>query len=209
MKKFIIITLTIIVIDQIIKIYVKTHFNLGSTFLILPYLEFCFVENPGMACGLYLINGYKGKIILSFIRICIIIYIIKFIYKKYKYNIKNNFLIPISLILAGSFSNILDNLFYGLIFDSGMIFSSYFNKWIPYYGISHFNIYKGYSFFMGGAVVDMIALSIKHLYIPEYIPFIGGYNIYNFKSIFNIADISIFVGSILIIFFHKKYNKFI
>lgn len=201
MKKVTLITLLILIIDQSLKIYIKTHFKIGDTFPIIGIFKILFVENPGMAFGIYIGNGFLYKIILTNLRLFICIYIFIWIYKNIKKNKSKYLIISLSMILAGATSNIIDNMFYGIIFDKGMYYSNYFNEWRNYYGISSFSS-KGYSFFMGGCVVDMI--SIKKILIPTYIPIFGGKFLNLFNPIFNIADISISFGIGIIVLFYKK-----
>lgn len=206
MKKFIFITLLIIIIDQCLKIYIKTHFKIGDSFPIIGILEMFFVENPGMAFGIYIVNGYLNQIIITSLRIIICIIFFTWTYKNIKKNKSNYFIISVSMIFAGAISNIIDNIFYGMIFDRGMYYSNYLNKWINYYGISKLTN-NSYSFFMRGCVVDMISISLKNIIIPKWVPIIGGKYFDMFKPIFNIADISITFGTLLIIFNKKIFNK--
>lgn len=204
MKKILIITSFILLIDQGVKIYIKTHFKIGEIFSIFGFLEFLFIENPGMAYGINLYSGYNGKIILSLIRFFFSLFILIWANKNIVRGASHYFIIPISLIFAGAVGNLLDNLFYGLIFDKGTTFSKQLNTWISYQGISKLNINfnNGYSFFMGGCVVDMISFST--IYCPKWIPFLGGENLNFLNPIFNIADISIVTGIILLSFSFKK-----
>lgn len=202
MKKFFIITFLVLLIDQSLKIYIKTHFKLGENVYIFGILEFLFIENPGMAYGWSLYSGYLGKIILSIIRLFFSIFILIWTNNHIRKGATNYFIIPISLIFAGAIGNLIDNIFYGLIFDTGTIFSKNLNTWISYPGISKLNIHNGYSFFMGGCVVDMI--SFKGISVPSWIPILGGYNFNGLYPIFNIADTSITIGILLLCYFFKQ-----
>lgn len=204
MKKITLITLLILIIDQSIKFYIKTHFRIGESFPIISIFKILFVENPGMAFGIYIGHGYLYKIILTNLRLFICIFIFIWIYKNIKNNNSNKFIIPVSMIFAGAIGNIIDSMFYGMIFDKGMYYSNILNKWINYYGISKLSS-NGYSFFMGGCVVDMIC--IKNIIIPKFIPIIGDNSFELFNHIFNIADISISFGIVMLIIFFNKKNK--
>lgn len=194
----------ILLIDQGLKIYIKTHFKIGESFSIFGFLEFLFTENPGMAYGMNLYSGYKGKIILSLIRFFFSLFILIWAHNHIVKGASYNFIIPISLIFAGAIGNLIDNIFYGLIFDTGTIFSKQLNSWIPYQGISKLiiNFSHGYSFIMGGCVVDMISFST--FYFPKWIPFLGGKSLAFLNPIFNIADISIVLGILLLSFSFKQ-----
>lgn len=211
MKKSIVIIIAGILIDQFLKIYVKTHFFLGEEFFVFSFFRIVFIENPGMAYGISIYPGYIGKIILGFLRLFFIIFIfffhIKNIVKRYK-----SLIIPISLILSGSIGNFLDCALYGILFDSGTIYSSIKNKWIPYFGISKINNiffgekYKGYASFMEGCVVDMFYCPIINFSLSEKIPFIGNNSFNIFKPIFNLSDVFILIG-IIFVFFYSNSNK--
>lgn len=110
------------------------------------------------------------------------------------------------ILLSGIISNLLDNIFYGLIFDRGTIFNEKNKTWIYYTGISKINFY-GYSSIMRGCVVDMFQLNLINSYLPEWIPFFGGKKFNFFKPTFNLADFFIFIGYFLISFFYKKAFK--
>ncbi|WP_185872655.1 signal peptidase II [Blattabacterium cuenoti] len=206
-----------ILIDQFIKIYVKTHFIPGSGIYIFSFFWIFFVENPGMAYGYYLLPGYSGKLYLSILRLIFIIIILSFIiifYKKYKYNKYSNYLIfPLVLICSGSIGNFFDSALYGLLFNTGTIYNHTIHKWVSYSEISNFNNFicfnqkGGYASFMNGCVVDMFYLPIIDTYIPYNIPIIGGYKIKFFQFIFNFADILITLGIILLFFFKNKIKK--
>ncbi|WP_185869487.1 lipoprotein signal peptidase [Blattabacterium cuenoti] len=215
MKKFFLIIISILLIDQILKIYIKSHFKLGDGILIFPYFWILFVENPGMAYGIYLGQGYYGKIILSILRFFLVFFIFIFLYKSVKRGFTNYLTIPISLILSGALGNFLDSALYGLLFNSGTIYSKEYHKWIPYFGISKINspfsiIFgneNGYASFMEGCVVDMFYFPIIDINIPDWIPIFGNYNFQFFKPIFNISDIVISIGVFLLFLFKKKIKN--
>ncbi|WP_185868403.1 lipoprotein signal peptidase [Blattabacterium cuenoti] len=216
-KTFFIILFTLL-IDHILKIYVKTHFKLGGIFPLFSFFWIVFIENPGMAYGMLLGKGYYGKILLSVIRFFLIIIIsffhFKIIKKLEKEKKKKEYLIiPTSLILSGAIGNFLDSALYGSFFDKGTIYNKENQKWMPYSGISRiiFGKESGYATFMEGCVVDLFFFHIKNFHIPGYIPFFGGDQVQFFQTVFNFSDVIIFIGIILLIFFKTKiqcYGKF-
>lgn len=203
MKRVILITLLILLIDQSLKIYVKTHFEIGQSTPILSWFELSFVENPGMAYGLNLGSGYVGKILLSSFRLTLTIVMLYWICSHIKKGASNYFVIPMGLIFAGAIGNLIDSAFYGLMFDTGMIFDKQLSRWVSYTGVSHFHS-PGYSFFMGGCVVDMLSFPLIDDYFPELIPYFGGKHFEFFKPIFNIADTAISLGVALLFLFPKR-----
>lgn len=200
MKKIAIVTILVLLIDQISKIYIKTHFHLGESIPVLgqDWFRLTFVENPGMAYGLQF-GGILGKYALVILRIVMITYMF-FIFKKWiKIGRTSNYLlIPMAMIFAGAIGNLIDGMFYGMIFDSGTTFDETTGRWIDYGGTSQFTTFgSGYSHFMKGCVVDM-------LHFPMVDTYIGDYHLEFFKYVFNVADSSITIGVILLFLFWKK-----
>ncbi len=206
--------LSILSIDQILKIYIKTHFELGGGVYILSFFRIFFVENPGMAYGVNFWTGYHGKILLSIFRFFFVFFISIFLYKNIKKGNSKYLTIPISLILSGAMGNFLDSALYGLLFDTGTIYSQEAKKWIPYFGISKINSSffekknaGGYASFLEGCVVDMFYFPIIDTNFPDWLPFIGGYNFQFFKPIFNLSDVVIFIGVFSLFIFHRKIKN--
>lgn len=206
MKKIISITLLILLIDQASKIYIKTHFHLGESVPVLglDWFRLTFVENPGMAYG-FQFGGLTGKYFLIFTRIMLIGGMLYLFRKWIKQKATNYLIIPMSLIFAGAIGNLIDGLFYGMIFDSGSTFLYEADNWIGYEGISNLTT-DGYSDFMKGCVVDMLHLPLVDFTLPEILPIIGGKHIEFFRYVFNIADSAITVGGILLFIFRKKIS---
>ena len=189
----------VILIDQITKIYIKTHYSLGFGNSIADWglLKIEFVENPGMAFGLSFDNSWS-KYLLTIFRFIAVLAIGWYILKLIKYNANSLLVCLVSLIFAGAVGNIIDNLFYGLIFDSGTTWNEELGRWVGYHGVSELN-FEGYGPFLNGCVVDML-----HLYIPlpDWVPFNLGEEL--FPPVFNLADASISVSVCFIIIFYRK-----
>jgi len=204
MKKILAVTFLILFIDQASKIYIKTHFSLGESVSVLPFFKLTFVENPGMAYGLHF-GGLIGKYLLVVLRLFLIGGMVYLFKKWLKQGASNYLIIPMAIIFAGAIGNIIDGMFYGLIFDSGTVYDESIGRWIDYGGVSKItSIGDGYSNFMKGCVVDMLHFPLVDWTVPESWPIIGGKHIEFFKYIFNVADSAITVGAALLLIFRKK-----
>lgn len=181
-----------IILDQIVKIYVKTNFYLGEEVKVFDWFRIYFVENNGMAMG-FEFGGKAGKLFLTLFRLVAVGGIIYWLVNSIQKNLSNIVIISISLILAGAFGNIIDSVFYGLLFntphDEGVatLFSD-----APY----------GELFY--GKVVDMFYFPIWEGFLPEWIPFVGGDSFVFFQYIFNPADSYITTGVALLFLFSSK-----
>lgn len=204
MKKIAIITIIILLIDQISKFYIKTHFQLGESMDVFPGFKLTFVENPGMAYGFHF-GGLIGKYFLVIVRIFLIGGMVYLFRKWLKEGASNYLIIPMSIIFAGAIGNLIDGMFYGMIFDSGTVFDESVGRWIDYGGVSKVVEFgNGYSTFMKGCVVDMLHFPLVNWNVPESWPLIGGKHIEFFKYIFNVADSAITLGALLLLIFRKK-----
>jgi len=190
----------VLLIDQVSKIWVKTHMHIGEEFQYLWGKGIIhFTENEGMAFGMTL-GGDWGKLLLSLFRIVAISlltwYLIKMIKQK---NATIGFVICWSMIIAGASGNMFDSAFYGLIFNDS------------YYQVSSFMPPEGgYAPFLHGRVVDMFYFPLFHGYWPNWMPFVGGDEYLFFRPVFNVADASITMGALSLLVFNRflfKNNK--
>lgn len=191
---------SLIIIDQIVKIYVKTHMYMGEDIpLIGEWCRLHFVENQGFAFGMSF-GGKIGKIGLSLFRLLAAGGILWFILHSIKKGTRTPFVICLSLILVGAVGNIIDSCFYGLIFNESI------------YNLAQlFPAEGGYAPFLQGRVVDMFYFPIIDSTWPEWVPIKGGQPLVFFNAIFNVADAAITVGAIWLIidqlFFSTKKRE--
>ena len=190
----VLIPLGIIIIDQIIKIAIKTQFLLEESYEIASWFQLRFTENRGMAFGM----DFIGTGILTVFRLCAVAFFIYVLSKEVKKRAPIGFIVCLAMIIAGAFGNIVDNAFYGLIFTESA----------PYYAASfgalpaHFvPMGQGYGTFLHGHVVDMFYFPLFQW--PDWVPFLGGGTF--FGAIFNFADAAISVGAAAMILFYYKY----
>lgn len=198
MKKIGFLVLLVLLLDQIVKFYVKTNFHLNEGFEVFPWFQLKFVENPGMAYGAEL-GGLTGKMALSVLRIFLIGGIAWYIFTKVKIHNNNYFKIGMALILAGAIGNLFDSLFYGMIFDKGLTWNAEMEYWNGYDSLAKAD-FNGYSGFLKGCVVDMFYFPLFKW--PDWMPVIGGSEFFSY--IFNVADSAITVGGAIILLFRKK-----
>ena len=195
-KKALFLAIIVIVIDQISKIYIKTHFPIGEVSKVLGFewFQIHFIENDGMAWGVELPGNY-GKLILTLFRIIAVGGILYWLHDSVKKKGSTVLIVAIALILAGAVGHIIDSVFYGVIFNDshGQVATLFSNQ--PYGSWFH------------GKVVDLFYFPIWKGYLPDWIPFWGGNNFTFFNAIFNVADVAISVGVGLLILFNKKVFK--
>jgi signal peptidase II len=208
MKKryLVILVLAILVVDQALKIYIKTNYHLNtSSNVIGSWFQLYFVENPGMAYG-WKFGGNWGKLALTVFRLFAVIFGTWYLAKIIKQNYSKGFIICAGLIYAGALGNLIDSCFYGLIFDKGMLFDPVLNDYVSYSGLAKFSS-DGYASFLHGNVVDMLYFPLIKGHFPDWFPFWGGDDFEFFRPIFNIADASISTGVITILLFQKSFFK--
>ena len=187
----ILIIFSVLIIDQIIKICVKTNMFWHESIRITDWFFIYFTENNGMAFGMEII----GKLFLTSFRIIAVVLIIWYLIKIVKQNLKTGYIVCISLILAGAIGNIIDCVFYGVLFSEST--HSSLATFVP--------IGEGYSEWFYGKVVDMFYFPIIDTNWPEWMPFVGGEHFIFFSPIFNFADAAISCGIIALILFYSKY----
>jgi len=180
----------ILLIDQLTKIWVKTHMSLQESIKITDWFQIYFVENNGMAFGI----EAGGKLFLSLFRIVAVIFIIIYLTRLVKGSYKKGFIACVALILAGATGNIIDSVFYGAIFDAS--YPGHVASFVPFG--------EGYASVLHGKVVDMFYFPIVEGTYPDWIPLVGGQNFLFFRFIFNVADSAITVGVIALLVFYRK-----
>lgn len=181
----------VLIIDQALKIWVKTHFYLGESYQIAPWFQLAFIQNNGMAFGWEL----GSKLVLTLLRIVTVAFLIFYICKIVsRSEAKTGYLVCLSLIIAGAAGNILDCAFYGLIFNNPM----------PPQVASLFPPEGGYATFLHGRVVDMLYFPLVSWIWPAWLPFIGGEYFLFFSPVFNFADAAISVGLIVLLIFYSS-----
>lgn len=191
MKRVLLIVLIVLLIDQALKIWIKTHMVLGQEYEIASWFIIHFTENNGMAFGMEF-GGNWGKYALSIFRIIAIGGIIYYLRELIQKNMKPVVITAFSLILAGAIGNVIDSAFYGLLFSESY---GEVARFLPSEG--------GYAGFLQGRVVDMFYFPLYADYLPEWIPFKGGDYFVFFRPVFNVADTAISVGVGLLILFQK------
>lgn len=187
----VIIIAAILIVDQIIKIEVKTNMSLGEALRITDWFYIEFIENNGMAYGMTFIN----KLVLSLFRMLAICGIGWYIWRVVKSGLfSKGYIVCLSMVLAGAAGNLIDCLFYGLIFNASTPFNA--ARFVPFG--------EGYSTFLHGRVVDMFYFPIIHTQWPDWVPVWGGDDFVFFSPVFNFADSCISVGVVLLLLFFRK-----
>ena len=186
----VLIVVGVLLIDQLIKIWVKTNMTLHEQIEILSWFKIVFIENNGMAYGMEI----GSKLVLSLFRVVAISVLGYYIIGQVKRQARWGYLVCLSMIFAGAVGNLIDSMFYGLVFNaSSDFYTSYF---VPFG--------TGYAPFLMGKVVDMFYFPLIVTTWPDWVPFVGGNPYVFFSPVFNFADASISVGVVLLLLFYRK-----
>lgn len=191
LKHAFLIILVILIIDQWSKIYIKTNFVLNEKVEVFSWFQILFIENEGAAWGTK-IPGEYGKLFLTLFRIIAVFGIGYWLFDSVKKKQPNILIVSIALILAGALGNIVDSVFYGVIFDHS------------YGNVATLFSDNPYGTLLHGKVVDMFYFPLIDTQLPDWFPFWGGERFRFFEPVFNVADSAISVAVGLLIIFHKK-----
>ncbi len=197
LKKSILLIVLVLLIDQISKIYIKTHFVLGESEQVTSWFRILFIENEGAAWGTKLsdilpVSESAGKLVLTIFRLFAIVGIGYWLFDIIRKGSSNILILSVSLIFAGALGNIIDSVFYGVVFDDSTSNVATLFSDEPY----------GKLFY--GKVVDMLYFPLIDTRWPDWVPSLGGKNFRFFEPIFNIADSAISIGVALLIIFNKR-----
>lgn len=202
LRKAILLIVVILVVDQLSKVYIKTHFVLNESVEVFSWFQILFVENEGMAWGTKLsdffsfISDRTAKVSLTIFRILAVIGIGYWLRKSITAKQSKTLIFAVTLILAGALGNIIDSVFYSVLFDSS---AGQVAMFLPVDG--------GYDSLFHGKVVDMLHFPMWSGVLPNWIPYYGGQYFTFFEPVFNIADMAISTGIGILIFFNKRAFK--
>lgn len=191
LKKASLLVVLVLLIDQISKIYIKTNFYLGEEVKVFEWFRIHFIENEGMAWGA-VIPGDYGKLFLTLFRIVAVFGISWWLWDSVRKKLSNFLITAIALILAGAVGNIIDSVFYGVIFNDS------------YNQVATAFAAEPYGTWFYGEVVDMFYFPIWEGNLPSWLPIWGGKHFTFFNAIFNVADVAISTGVGILIVFNKR-----
>lgn len=189
-RNSLIILLSILIVDQVSKILVKTNMTLHESIEIFSWFKIMFIENNGMAYGMEL----GSKLLLSIMRFVLIAILVQYVLRELRNNSRWGYIVCLVMIVAGAVGNMIDGMFYGVVFDAST----------PYTVSTFVEPGDGYSSFLYGKVVDMLYFPIIDTVLPDWVPFYGGEPYVFFSPVFNIADSSISVAVALLLLFYRK-----
>ena len=197
LRKSLLLIILVLLVDQLSKIYIKTNFQLGESVEVFSWFKILFIENEGAAWGTKLsdilpISDSLGKLILTIFRLFAIAGIGYWLFDIIRKQGTKTLVIAVSLIFAGALGNIIDSVFYGLVFDDS------------YNQVASFMAEEPYGSLFYGKVVDMLYFPLVDTTWPEWVPGVGGNNFRFFEPVFNIADTAISTGVGILVFFNKK-----
>ena len=197
LKKSLLIIVLVLLLDQISKIYIKTSFVLGESHEVFGWFKILFIENEGAAWGTKLsdilpISESAGKLVLTLFRILAVFGIAYWLWDIIKKQSPKTLILAVSLIFAGALGNIIDSVFYGMLFDhsNGQVATLFSDE--PYSGLFY------------GKVVDMLYFPLIDTTWPDWVPAVGGKSFRFFEPVFNVADTAISTGVGILIVFNKK-----
>ena len=186
----VLVVFAVLLIDQIIKIWVKTSMTLHESIHVTDWFYITFIENNGMAFGMQL----GSKIVLSLFRVAAISVLGYYIWQEVRKGARTGYIVCLAMVLAGAAGNLIDCMFYGLLFnESSPYYVSYFVPWGT-----------GYAPFLMGKVVDMFYFPLIETEWPQWMPFVGGDHFVFFSPVFNFADASISVSVVILLLFYRK-----
>lgn len=183
------VVLLVLVADQALKIWVKTHMFLYQDIPVTSWFIIRFVENNGMAMGIEVV----GKLFLSVFRLVASAVIAYYLYLLVKHRYSVGYIVCVAMIFAGAVGNIIDSVFYGVIFEEST----------PFHIAGMFPAEGGYGSWLHGKVVDMFYFPLFEFTWPQWVPIVGGDDFLFFRYIFNLADASISVGIIVLLLFYR------
>lgn len=186
----VLLVLAILLIDQWLKIWVKTNMSLHESIEIFSWFKISFIENNGMAFGMEI----GSKIFLSVFRMVAVAGLSYYIWLQLKEKARNGYVVLLTMILAGAIGNLIDCMFYGLIF----------NVSTPYNVAEFVSFGDGYAPFLMGRVVDMFYFPLIEATWPTWMPIVGGQDFVFFSPVFNFADSCVSVGIIALLIFYRK-----
>lgn len=184
----VIIIIAVLLVDQLSKIWVKTHMHLHECIDITGWFKILFVENNGMAYGMEIIGG---KLVLSLFRIVAISALAYYLHREVGRNVNKLYIACVAMVLAGAVGNLIDSVLYGMIFNAASPF--YVSYFVPFG--------EGYAPMLMGKVVDMLHFPLIVTTYPEWMPWVGGNEFVFFSPVFNVADASISVGFVMALLF--------